>query len=194
MLDREAIQKSVSDPERFALVFDRHFDAVHCYARRRVGDSAADEIASQAFLVAFDRRAAFDSSRESARPWLFGIATNLIHGRRRQEERQLRAYARAGAEANAFPIEGIEARADARRLRPQLTALLAALPREEADPLLLLAWAELSYEEISEALETPIGTVKSRISRARSRIRGQLRIAQTKEREEAIGNQEVENG
>lgn len=194
MLDRDAISGSATEPHRFALIFERHFDAVHSYARRRVGESAADEIASQTFLVAFDRRETFDASRSSARPWLLGIATNLIHGKRRQEKRQLRAYAKAGTDAGSDPLDGIEARADAGRMRPQLAAVLAGLSKEEADPLLLFAWAELSYEEIAEALELPPGTVKSRLSRARTRVREQLRLSRTTVEQTPIANLEIDNG
>lgn len=194
MLDCDAISGSATEPHRFALIFERHFDAVYTYARRRVGESAADEIASQTFLVAFGRRETFDGSRSSARPWLLGIATNLIHSKRRQEKRQLRAYAKAGSDAGSDPLDGIEARADVGRLRAQLAAVLAALPKEEADPLLLFAWAELSYEEIAVALNLPIGTVKSRLSRVRTRIREQLRLQRTPTQQTPIANLEVDNG
>jgi RNA polymerase sigma-70 factor (ECF subfamily) len=194
MLDCDAILASASEPDRFALIFDRHFDAVYSYARRRVGESAADGVASQTFLVAFDRRGAYDISRANARPWLLGIATNLIHNKRRQEKRQLRAYSKAGADTDVDPLDGIEARADAGRLRAQLAAVLAALPKEEADPLLLFAWAELNYEEIAVALNLPIGTVKSRLSRARTRIREQLRLQRTTTEETPIANVEVDHG
>ena len=193
-LDSEAITASAKIPAEFALIFDRHFDVVHAYIRKRVGGSLAEDLGSQTFLVAFDRRAKYDQARPSARPWLLGIATNLIHGKRRQEKRQLRAYGRAGAAAEIDSLEGVEARADAKRLRPQLAAVLAALPRDELDTLLLFAWAELSYEEIAEALETPIGTVKSRLSRARKQIREQLRLQRTTGDQTPIASLEVDNG
>jgi RNA polymerase sigma factor (sigma-70 family) len=194
MLDSDVILGSISEPARFALIFDRHFGAIHSYARRRVGKSTAEEIASQTFLVAFDRRATYDASRAGARPWLFGIATNLIHEKRRQEERQFRAYARAVDVSQADHLEGAENRADAVRLRPQLAASLVALPKEEADPLLLFALAELSYEEVADALELPVGTVKSRLHRARGRIREQLRLPRTSREETPIANSEVDHG
>lgn len=193
-LDSEAIASSAKIPAEFALIFDRHFDVVHGYIRKRVGGSLVDDLASQTFLIAFDNRAKYDGARPNARPWLLGIATNLIHGKHRQEQRQLRAYGRAGAESDVDPLEGIEARADAKRLRPQLAAVLAALPKDEVDALLLFAWAELSYEEIAEALELPIGTVKSRLSRSRRRIREQLRLQGTTGEQTPIANLEVENG
>lgn len=192
--DNAAIAASLDDPAAFAAVFHRHFDAVHGYIRRRVGASLADDLAAQTFLVAFDRRADYDQSRANARPWLLGIATNLIHGKRRQERRQLRAYGRAGAETGGDALEGIEARADAERLRPQMAAALAALPKDELDPLLLYAWAELGYAEIAEALEVPVGTVKSRLSRARRRIREQLRLKGATGDQRQIATLEVDHG
>jgi RNA polymerase sigma factor (sigma-70 family) len=192
--DNAVIAVSITTPAEFARIFHRHFDVVHGYVRRRVGESLADDLASQTFLIAFDARAKYDQARSNARPWLLGIATNLIHGKRRQEKRQLRAYGRAGAETDVDSLEGIEARADARRLRPQLAAVLAALPRDELDPLLLFAWAELSYEEIAESLELPIGTVKSRLSRARKRIREQLRLQRTAGDQTPIASLEVDHG
>jgi RNA polymerase sigma factor (sigma-70 family) len=192
--DSAAIAASITTPADFALVFHRHFDVVHGYIRKRVGPSLADDLASQAFLIAFDRRARYDQARPNARPWLLGIATNLIHGKRRQEMRRLRAYARAGAGSDVDSLEGVEARADAERLRRQLATVLAALPKEEVDPLLLFAWAELSYEEIAEALELPIGTVKSRLSRARRRIREQLRLQGATGDQRPIASLEVDHG
>lgn len=193
-LDNEAIAASAKIPAEFALIFDRHFNVVHGYIRKRVGESLADDLASQTFLIAFDGRAGYDQARPNARPWLLGIATNLIHGKRRQEKRQLRAYGRAGIATELDLLEGIEARADARRLRPQLVTVLAALPKDEVDPLLLFAWAELSYEEIAEALELPIGTVKSRLSRSRKRIREQLRLERTTTQQKPIASLEADNG
>jgi RNA polymerase sigma factor (sigma-70 family) len=192
--DSAAIAASITTPAEFALVFHRHFDLVHGYIRKRVGGSLADDLASQTFLVAFDGRAKYDQARPNARPWLLGIATNLIHGKRRQEKRQLRAYGRAGVETDADPLEGIEARLDAERLRPRLAAVLAALPKDEVDPLLLFAWAELSYEEIAEALELPLGTVKSRLARARRRVREQLPPQRTTGDQKPIASLEVDHG
>jgi RNA polymerase sigma-70 factor (ECF subfamily) len=192
--DGAAIAASIDAPAEFAQVFHCHYDLVHGYIRKRVGDSLADDLASQTFLIAFDRRASYDRTRANARPWLLGIATNLIHGKRRQERRQLRAYGRAGAEPDVNPLEGVEARADAERMRPRLAAVLAALPGDEVDALLLLAWAELSYEEIAEALDLPIGTVKSRLSRARRRVRELLPPAAPASPKELIPNLEVDHG
>ncbi len=151
-------------------MFERHFVAVHRYAQQRVGLSAADEIAAETFLVAFDRRRRYDGGQTSARPWLLGIATNLVRHHWRAERRKLIAYARTVArepaaqaqEASSPPAPPFDA---------ALAEALRALAAEDRDALLLFVWADLSYEEIAEALGVPIGTVRSRISRARRRLR-----------------------
>jgi RNA polymerase sigma-70 factor (ECF subfamily) len=159
--DAQAIAASLADPEVFAVLFDRHFDAVHAYAQRRVGPDLADEVAAETFTRAFDQRRRYDQGREEARPWLLGIAANLLRRHWRSERRRLDAYARsASAGAADLPPP----------LRADLAATVKRLPRREREPLLLLAWADLSYEEIAVALGVPIGTVRSRISRARARI------------------------
>ena len=162
MTDAEAIGASLADPEAFALLFDRHFDAIHGYVQRRVGPSLADEIAAETFSRAFDRRRRYDTARESARPWLLGIAANLLRRHWRSERRRLDAYARSGAREDS-ELSGA--------LAVELATAVKALPRREREPLLLLAWADLSYDEIAHALDIPVGTVRSRISRARAKLR-----------------------
>lgn len=163
MTDAQAIGASLADPEEFAVLFDRHFNAIHGYAQRRVGPSLADEIAAETFTRAFDRRRRYDTNREDARPWLLGITANLLRRHWRSERRRLDAYARSGGREQA-ELSG--------PLAAELAAAIKALPRREREPLLLLAWADLSYEEIALALDIPIGTVRSRISRARTKLRG----------------------
>lgn len=175
-LDSEAISASAATPAEFAAIFDRHFDAVHAYLQRRIGRDLADELAAETFLIAFDGRARYDLSRPDARPWLFGIATNLLHRHHRHELRQLRAYARSAADPILDAFDGVDARVDASNVRRELVDALAQVPAEELDALLLFAWADFSYAEIGEALEVPIGTVRSRLSRARARIQAALEV------------------
>lgn len=172
--DSDVIAGSQAAPGSFAAIFDRHFDAIHAYLQRRIGRDLADELAAETFLVAFDRRAAYDVSRPDARPWLFGIATNLLHRHRRREVRQLRAYARSATDPVLDAFEGVDARIDASGMRRELVDALAGVPAEELDALLLFAWADFSYAEIGTALAIPTGTVRSRLSRARARIRAAL--------------------
>jgi RNA polymerase sigma factor (sigma-70 family) len=163
MTDAQAIGASLADPEVFAVLFDRHFDAVHGYAQRRVGRDLADEIAAETFTRAFDRRRRYDTTRADARPWLLGIAANLLRRHWRSERRRLDAYARSSGRGHR-ELSG--------PIAEELAAALRALPRREREPLLLFAWADLSYEEIAAALGLPLGTVRSRMSRARGRLRG----------------------
>lgn len=178
--DREAIAASLGEPRAFGVIFERHFSAIHGYLRRRLDDPLADEVTGQTFLVAFDRRADFDRRREDSRPWLFGIATNLARSHRRRELRELRVIAGMTPDPG-IGVEGVEARIDAERMRGVLAEALADLPAEEADVLRLLAWAELDQSEIADALGIPLGTVKSRLSRARGRLQSALGLAPTAE-------------
>lgn len=172
-IDSDAITASLADPPAFSIIFERHFGAIHAYLRRRLDRQLADELASQTFLVAFDRRAGFDPQRGDCRPWLFGIATNLLRNHRRREVRELAAIA-ALAPDPVIGIDGVESRIDAERMRGLLAQALAGLPSGEADVLLLLVWAELDQSEVAEALSIPVGTVKSRLARARERLRAGL--------------------
>jgi RNA polymerase sigma-70 factor (ECF subfamily) len=166
--DAEAILASREEPEAFVLVFDRHFAAIHRYLHRRVGKELADDLAAETFAQAFQARHRFDARYEGARPWLYGIASNLLRHHRRDEERQLRAYARTGVD----PIETSSPMpAGADSVAPQLAGALAALRGSDREVLLLFAWAELDYREIAEALAIPVGTVRSRLSRARAQVR-----------------------
>lgn len=177
-LDSDAISASIRSPVGFATIFDRHFDAVHAYLQRRVGADLADELSAQTFLVAFDKRGGYDRAQADAKPWLFGIATNLLRRHHRDEVRQFRAYARSAVDPVTDAFDGVETRLDASRMRRELVDALAGLPAEELDALLLYAWAEFSYPEIAHALGIPTGTVRSRLSRARRRVRAALDAGQ----------------
>jgi RNA polymerase sigma-70 factor (ECF subfamily) len=178
LTDSESIAASLDAPSAFAAVFERHHPAIHRYLARRLGTDLADELAAEVFAVAFDKRSRYDASFADARPWLFGIATRLSQRHWRREERELRAYARTGVDPAApSHEERAAARADSASAGPALAAALAALPREERDVLLLHAWEDLGHGEIATALGIAPGTVKSRLHRARRRIRQSLAAA-----------------
>lgn len=168
MTDAEIIARSREDESAFASLFDRHYAALHRFLRARVGVVLADDLASEVFLTAFRRRASYDLGREDARPWLFGIAVNVVRDHRRSELRRLAAYARA------VDGERADGAAAADRLDPVLANALLCLSEGDRHVVLLFAWAQLTYEEIAQALELPIGTVRSRLSRARATLRGSL--------------------
>jgi RNA polymerase sigma factor (sigma-70 family) len=165
--DADVIRASVTNPDAFVTLFERHFDSIHGYLARRAGTDAGSELASEVFVTAFARRSRYDLARNDARPWLYGIAANLLHRLRRSETRRFRAYARAGIDP-AFAADPAE------RPDPALAAALAALKPGDREPLLLFAWADLDYEQIAEALALPIGTVRSRLNRARQQLRAAL--------------------
>jgi RNA polymerase sigma factor (sigma-70 family) len=170
--DAQEIEASWSDPPRFAEIFDRHFGELHRYLRRRVGKELADDLAAETFARAFASRHRYDIAHPDARPWLFGIAANLLRRHARTERRRLLAYARSGVDpVSPSEIENVAGRLDAQAAGPRIAAALAALSAGHREVLLLFAWAELSYEEIGVALGLPVGTVRSRLSRARARMR-----------------------
>jgi RNA polymerase sigma factor (sigma-70 family) len=173
--DAAIITRSLSEPERFAGVFDRHYSRIHAFAARRLGPGLADDVASETFLIAFDRRHRYDAAQPDAAPWLYGIASNLISRHRRAELRRLRAMARAGAAERVDAHDDLVAgRVDARALRARLAAALAGIRDRDREVLLLVAWAGLSLEEAARALEVPAGTARSRLHRARRRTRTAL--------------------
>jgi RNA polymerase sigma-70 factor (ECF subfamily) len=173
--DGELIALSVAEPEHFATLFDRHAATVHRYLGRRVGD-LADDLLSETFLIAFRRRAAYRAEHVEVRPWLIGIATNVVHGHVRSERRRYRALARASAEPAPSGNSSDEShdRVTAEAMRAPLAAALAGLTDRDRDVLLLFAYVQLSYEEIAAVLDVPIGTVRSRLNRARRQTRAAL--------------------
>jgi RNA polymerase sigma factor (sigma-70 family) len=178
--DAELIVASLTEPERFGPIFDRHATALFRYLARRVGVDDAETMLGEMFCIAFERRATYDPDRPDARPWLYGIATNLIAHRHRREGRRQRAIVRLqseravddGPEEQFDPTAaGVAARVDAASGWPTIAAAIAELPAGERDALVLYVWEDLSYAEIADALDVPVGTVRSRLNRARSRLR-----------------------
>jgi RNA polymerase sigma-70 factor (ECF subfamily) len=173
--DADLIERSTTCPEEFAQIFDRHAASIHGYLRRRIGSPAADDLLGETFLVAFERRARYNLAIADARPWLFGIATNLLRRLARSEVRAYRALARTGIDRIAVSMEDeVAARVDAEGAGRVLAAALAKLSRGDRDAILLYAWAGLSYEQIAGALDIPAGTVRSRLHRARRKLRAVL--------------------
>jgi len=175
MIDADAISRSLAEPELFESVFRRHHAAIHAYLARRLGSEHADDVAAEVFVIAFRSRASYAPLTADARPWLYGIATNLARHHWRAESRRLSALARVGpAEPSEAAHEGAPERLDAAREARDAVRALRAMPAGDREALLLLAWADLTYREIAVALGLPVGTVRSRINRARRRLREEL--------------------
>jgi RNA polymerase sigma factor (sigma-70 family) len=173
--DASLIERSATRPEEFAQIFDRHAPTIHAYLRRRIGQPDADDLLAETFLIAFERRAHYRPMAADARPWLFGIATNLLRRSARSEVRAYRALARTGVDRIGPPMEErVAERVDANASYRILAGVLGKLSRGDRDTILLYAWAGLSYEEIAHAMDVPVGTVRSRLHRARRQLRAAL--------------------
>ncbi|MGH9066614.1 MAG: RNA polymerase sigma factor [Acidimicrobiales bacterium] len=177
--DGRVIAASVEDASAFRVIFERHVDAIHRYLSRRVGWSLADDLVSETFVTAFRKRSGYRSGTPDAGPWLYGIATNLVRRHWQAEQRLLDLFARLGPEEEVLDTsEASIERLMAARQRPQLLAALADLDERFRDALLLHTWADLTYEEIAQTLDIPVGTVRSRLARARARLRESLEVAE----------------
>ncbi|KXK60854.1 RNA polymerase subunit sigma-70 [Micromonospora rosaria] len=169
------VEASLVERSQFTVLYDRHAAALYRYAHGRVGAAVVDDVVSETFLVAFRRRHRYDLSRPDARPWLFGILTKEISHYRRREQARYRAMARSEPTGTAPDhAEWVVAGAAAQAIRVPLAGALAELPARDRDVLLLIAWGELSYEETARALGIPIGTVRSRLNRARRKLASAL--------------------
>ena len=162
MTDADAIARSLVEPAVFELIFERHFGVIFRYLRRRCG-AAAEDLAAETFARAFAGRAGYDVARGDARPWLFGIATNVL----RAHHRDLVVPGVLGERAEEIDAD---ARLDAVTALARVADALRALPTGQREVLLLVAVAELTYEETAEALGVPVGTVRSRMARARAAL------------------------
>jgi RNA polymerase sigma factor (sigma-70 family) len=170
--DATVIERSWAVPDAFAELFQRHADELYRYLARRHDEETADDLLGETFAVAFQQRRRYDVDRADARPWLYGIATNLGHRHRRAEVRRLRALSRTLSRASDEPIaERLDAKLDAQAARGELAAALAQLSVGQRDVVVLIAWADLDYGEVAEALNVPVGTVRSRLHRARHELR-----------------------
>jgi RNA polymerase sigma-70 factor (ECF subfamily) len=186
--DAAMVARSVGEPDRFAEVYDMYFDEIYRYLAARLGPDAADDLAAETFLVAFRKRDRFEPALGRVRPWLYGIATNLVGAHRRKETRRYRALAREGGrllEVVESHDERVAEAVTAERLAGRLAVALAGLGRGDRDVLLLVAISELSHHEIALALQIPYGTVGSRLNRTRRTLRAVI---------EGAGLEEVGNG
>lgn len=159
------------DSEWIVSIFDDHYSAIYVFLARRVGSTFADDLSSEVFSIALARSHTFDPQKGSAVGWLFGIASNLINSHRRAEDRRLRAYARDQRATSPLVIYEELMEVESLDESQNLANALTKLSTKYRDVLLMSAWTDLSQEQIAEALRIPVGTVKSRLSRAREEMR-----------------------
>lgn len=152
----------------FAELFDRHASAIGRFVQRRAGPDAVDDVLSETFVVAFERRAVFDLDRADALPWLYGIATTLLRKHRRLEAR---AWRSAKPDPTSLVTEHDHDALAAELAIARLQSTIARLPARDRDTLLLYAWTDLGYAGVAVALDIPVGTVRSRLNRVRRILR-----------------------
>jgi len=177
--DSHLIVESLTDPGCFGVIFERHFPAVFGFVGASTAEDMAEDIASEVFVRAFRQRDRYKPEYKSAKPWLFGIAANLIADHYRSQARQNRAYrrvfARDGGDAG-FEDDASD-RIDAEAVSQLLHKALGSLRSQERAVVTLFVLENMSYTEIAAALEIPVGTVRSRLSRARLRLRNLIEVS-----------------
>ena len=189
--DSEIIQRSLGQPRAFAELFDRHAGTVGGYAARRLGPDAGEDILSETFLVAFARRKSFDTTWDSALPWLYGIASRLIRKHRAREAKHFRSSVESAHREEHISRSDLDvtiARLDAEISTRALAPHIASLSAKDRETLLLYAWGDLTYDQIAVALGVPVGTVRSRMNRVRTR----LNPGRTSDRERVVSKKEGE--
>lgn len=171
--DGELIRRSLEHPDVFTEIFTAHYSAIFGVVSAALGRSQAEDIAGEVFLRAFRDRHRFDPTYESARPWLYGIASNLVQDHLRRTARQYRAYERTVTQNSAESgfEDDVASKVDAAESAPVLLRALTALRPEDAAVVFLYVAGDRTYQEIGDILEIPIGTVRSRLSRARQNLR-----------------------
>ncbi len=170
--DARHIELSLTSPHAFTALFERHAGSVHRYLVKRVGAQNAEDLLGETFVTAFRSRGAYDLRRSDARPWLFGIATNHSrHFWRTESRRQSRSLARLGDATVSDYSDEATSRVLLASQEGVVAQALGKLDDAHLDVLLLIAGPGFTYEEVSVALGIPVGTVRSRMSRARQRLR-----------------------
>ena len=186
--DSDIIRRSRDSPAVFGELYDRHASVIYRYAARRAGDFAADDVTSETFLVAWEHLKSYDLDRHDARPWLFGIATNLLRRHHRAEAKMLQTAAKASSrESITDDSDRIAAQVDATVATGRIARTLKSMAAIDRETLLLYAWADLTYEGIAAAMDVPVGTVRSRLNRARRALRTELNLGLLDETENDHG-------
>jgi RNA polymerase sigma factor (sigma-70 family) len=167
--DAVLIGRSVqARPDAFVEVVRRHEVAIHGFLARRAGRQVADDLLGEVWVRAFAARGSYDSGCENARPWLYGIARNVLRAHWRTGRSPDLVAAADGA---VDPWDEVADRLDAAARARAVAAAVRSLPPAERDVLLLVAWEQLSPVEAAAVLGVPPGTARSRLHRARSKLR-----------------------
>jgi RNA polymerase sigma-70 factor, ECF subfamily len=193
LTDRQAWQRArAGDHECFGLLYDRHAGAVYGYLLRRTGSwTEAEDLTSAVFLLAWAKRARVVIDRDSLLPWLLGVARHALLNQRRTTARYRHAVAKIMPEAVPDHSDDVADRLDDQRRAIELRSQVRRLPRHERDVIELCVWAELDQKAAAVALGVAVGTVKSRLSRARRRLASMADLNGSAELAPAANRQEL---
>ena len=179
--DSDLMAMAGSEPEAFGELFKRHSRSVYAYCARRTGNlDLAEDLTSIVFMEAFRRRRKLQLSNESALPWLFGVANNVV----RNADRSLRRY-RSALHRMPVPPNGVSSEDDAMERLGAQDALaraleaISTLTQTEQDVVLLVLWSEFTYADAATALSIPVGTVRSRLASARAKFKDSIPVTST---------------
>lgn len=172
--DEELVSGSAEAPDLFDEIVRRHADAICGYLRRRLDRDRALELTNETFQIAFDARGSYEPVHATAAPWLYGIARNLVRQDRRAHAKHLRLVRNLSSEPVHVPTDTTSGAVLDAELADAIRQAVGDLPVDQRDVVELVLWENLSYEAVAEVVDAPIGTVRSRLSRARSRIRNAL--------------------
>ena len=169
--DAEIVLRSTDgDAKAFGELFWRHNGAVHGYLARRAGRDVAVDLVAEVWLRAFRNRTSFDCTYEDARPWLYGIARNVLHAHWRSATRSSSPLPVVISE----PWPDFDEHLDNVERRERLSSALELLSNEEREVLLLVAWEHMSAVSIALMLDVPASPVRNRLHRARNVMRSDL--------------------
>lgn len=172
--DQDLWDRTVAgDAEAFGELFRRHRSAVYNFCFRRTASwDMAEDLTAQVFVETWQGRASRELVGNSLLPWLIGVASRVIshewRSRTRRKTRELRAVPSGDT---PDPADEVAARVDDERRMAKVLQTLKLLPRVERDVLAVCVFAGLDYQAAAAALGIPVGTVRSRLSRARSHLK-----------------------
>jgi RNA polymerase sigma factor (sigma-70 family) len=159
------------DDGAFALLYERHARAIYNYLFRRLADwSEAEDLTAVVFVEAFRRRREVVVMEGKVLPWLYGVATNVLRNRRRTQWRNRRLLTELARDQSGASESDLQARLEAAEQMRSVLQRVGKLPRSQQEVVALCLWSGLSYSEAAAALGVPVGTVRSRLSRARAAL------------------------
>lgn len=175
--DEELLAAATTDKAAFLEFYDRHVEQVIAFGVRRLGDSdQVADLVAEVFLAVLRSAGSYDPRRGTARAWLYGIAANVVAGGRRRAAKEAGAYAQLFGRRLLEPDDyaELDSRLDAASAARRLSEAMARVPRADRVVLELVALDQLTVTEAAAALGIRPGAARSRLARARRRLRADL--------------------